>query len=317
MPEEVLRAVGLDPALQADPERRIPYAKYVAMGAYAAERTGDDCFGLHVAEGAAPQMFDLLGYAGMASLTVGDALDRMVRYYEIWSDGGAYGLRTEGARVHLTYAVRDPLVRECRHECEMSFATPVTLCRRMTGVRLVPEEIGFHHPPPADGAEYERIFRAPVLFNRPINEMVFDRSYLELPLTGGDPGLAAVLDRHADILLAELPKPGRLADRVRTLLGDGLQGVGSPTEAVSLEKVARRLGMTGRTLQRRLKEEGASYKGILDDLRRRAAMRDLGNSRMAVGEIAYRLGFSDASAFNRAFKRWTGRMPKEYRRGAR
>ena len=316
-PGEVLHAVQINPVLLASPERRIPYARYVAMGKYAADRTGDDDFGLHVAEGALARMFDVLGYACMASLTVGEALERMVRYYEIWSDGGAYGLRAEGSRVHLTYAIRDSLVRECRHECEMSFATPVLLCRQMTGTRLVPEVVGFHHPPPGNSSEHERIFRAPVRFNWPVNELVFDRSYLELPLAGGDPGLADVLDRHAERLLAELPKPEWLADRVRGLLGERLKGGHPLPEEVSLETVSRQLGLTGRTLQRRLKEEGASFQGLVDELRREAAMSDLKSPGAAISEIAYRLGFSDPSAFHRAFKRWTGTTPKEYRHSPR
>jgi AraC-like DNA-binding protein len=308
-PGELLQAVQLDRVSFEQAEYRIPYASYVALYEYAAKLTGDDCFGLHIAERAVPQMFDLLGYVGMASLTMGEALERMVRYYELWSDGAVYDLMTGGAKARLTYKIRDARLRECRHECESSFATPVMLCHKLTGVDWVPDEIGFHHPRPANTSEHERIFRAPVSFDRPANEMIFDRSYLDLPLTGGDQGLASVLDRHASLLLAELPKPGRLTDEVRRLLGDSLKG-GGP----GLDVLTRRLGMTGRTLQRKLKEEGATYQNLVDEVRCELSKRYLQKSGMAIGEIAYSVGFSETSAFNRAFKRWTGMTPKEYRR---
>ena len=306
--EELLQAAQLDPASVDNPESRIPYANYVALYEQAAKLTGDDCFGLHIAERAVPQMFDLLGYVGMASPTMGEALERMVRYYELWSDGAVYDLTTAGSKARLTYKIRDARVRECRQECETSFATPVMLCHKVAGVDWVPDEIGFHHPRPANISEHERIFRVPVYFDRPVNELIFDRSYLDLPLTGGDPGLVSVLDRHAGLLLAELPKPERLTDKVRRLLGDSLRG-----GDLGLEVFARRLGMTGRTLQRKLKDEDTTYHDLVDEVRCELSKRYLQKSGMAIGEIAYSVGFSETSAFNRAFKRWTGMTPKEYR----
>ena len=307
--KELLQAVELDPDLLKNPENRIPYAKYVALYEYAAKLTGDDCFGLHIAERAVPQMFDLLGYVGMASLTMGEALERMARYYEIWSDGAAYELTTGGSRVRLTYKIKDARVRECRHECEASFATPIMLCCKVAGVNWIPDEVGFHHRRPANTSEHERIFRVPVFFDQPVNELIFDRSYLDLPLTGGDPGLVSVLDRHAELLLAELPKPERLTDKVRRLLGDNLKG-----GDLGLGVLTRRLGMTGRTLQRKLREEGTSYQDLVNEVRCEFSKQYLQKSGMAIGEIAYSLGFSETSAFHRAFKRWTGMTPKEYRR---
>lgn len=308
-PKELFRAVQLDPAVLKNPENRIPYAQLVALYEYGAKLTGDDAFGLHIAERAVPQMFNVLGYVGMASMTVGEALERLVRYYEIWSNGAVYGLTTEGSKARLTYRIIDARVRECRHECETSFATPVMLCYKVAGIDWVPEQVGFHHSRPGNIAEHERIFRVPVFFNRPVNELIFDRSYLDLPLIHGDPGLSSVLDRHAERLLAELPKPKCQTDRVRRALYENLKG-GDP----GLDVLARRLGMAGRTLQRKLKEEGASYQDLVDEVRCERSQQYLQKSGMATSEIAYQLGFSETSAFHRAFKRWTGATPKEYRR---
>jgi AraC-like DNA-binding protein len=306
--EELLRAARLDPVVLEDPENRVPYSQHVALYELGARLTGDDYFGLHVAERADPGMFDILGYLGMVSMTFGEALKRLVRYYRIWSDGAVHDLVVEGQRARLIYTITDASIHECRHECEASLAIPVMLCRRAGGIDWRLEEVRFRHTPPADIAEHKRIFRAPVRFNCPVNELVFTRSYLDLTLIRGDSGLISVLDRQAEDLLARLPKPECFIDKVRRLLKE------APKVDPGLSELARQLGTTERTLQRKLKEEGASYQSLVREVRCALSEQYLRKPEVAISEIAYLLGFSETSAFHRAFRRWTGITPKEYRR---
>ncbi|HYY42110.1 MAG TPA: helix-turn-helix domain-containing protein, partial [Pyrinomonadaceae bacterium] len=168
--------------------------------------------------------------------------------------------------------------------------------------------VSFQHPQPADTTEHRRIFRAPVHFDQPRNELVLDRALLALPLARADAGLCALLDRHAQELLARLPQRDDTTAQVRRLLSDALSG-GDPNIAA----VARQLGLSARTLQRKLRAEGTSYQDLLDLMRRDLARRYLQERDMAVCEVAYLLGFSGPSAFHRAFRRWTGVTPKEFR----
>lgn len=307
-PIALCRTVGLDPKLIDDPDNRIPFAQFVALYEQAARLTGDDAFGLHVGERTSPTRFDVLGYVVINSPTFGAAFDRLARYHAIWTDGAGFTLTEAGPHVRLSYNYVAGVAPPRRHDCEMTFAIAVAFTRRMTGVAWQPHAVAFEHPQPADITEHARIFRAPLRFAQPRNELVFDRALLALPLIRADASLYAVLDRHAQDLLARLPQRDDTTAQVRRLLGDALSG-GDP----NIIAVARQLGTSARTLQRKLRTEGTSYQDVLDDMRRDLSQRYLRERAMAVCEVAYLLGFSGPSAFHRAFRRWTGVTPKEFR----
>ena len=308
-PEELYRRVALDPALLVDPDGRIPYAQLVALYEQAARLTGDRAFGLHLSERTSPRVFDVLGYVVMNSPTLGEALRRVVRYHSIWNDGAEYVFDVDGPVVRLGYRYYGLKAEDCRQDCELTLALVVEFGRVMTGFEWSPSEVSFQHPRPADVSEHQRIFRGPVYFSRPVNELVFASSLLDRHLNGADPGLCHVLERHAEELLARLPRRGGLTDDVRQLICEALGG-GDP----GLEAVAQQLGLSARTLQRKLKEEGTSHQNLLDEIRRDLSRRYLREREMAICEVAYLLGFSEPSAFHRAFRRWTGRTPAEFRR---
>jgi AraC-like DNA-binding protein len=170
-------------------------------------------------------------------------------------------------------------------------------------------EVRFQHAAPKDTSEHERIFRAPVQFERGDSELVFESALLRLPLVEADPTLCAMLDRHAEELLTKLPRRGGLIDDVRALLRQSLNG-GDP----GLEAISQQLGLSPRTLQRKLKDERTSHQDLLDEMRRDLSVRYLQEPEMAICEVAYLLGFSEPSAFHRAFRRWMGTTPRAYRR---
>jgi AraC-like DNA-binding protein len=307
--EELYQAVGLDPASLSDPDKRIPNQQLVALYEHAARLTGDDAFGLHVAERISPTAFDVLGYAALNSPTARQALHRLVRYYRIWTDGSKFDLETDATEARLTYSMIDPPTG--RHECEFTLAITVIGLRSATGTSWTPREVWFQHAPPENTSEHRRIFRAPIRFAQVSNELFFHRSLLDAPIARADPNLCAVLDRHAEELLAKLGAQGRsqnVVDQVRQILSIALRG-GDP----GLEAIARQLRMSTRTLQRKLNEKGTSHQDLLDEMRRELSMRYLQEPEIAICEVAYLLGFSESSTFHRAFRRWTGLTPKEYR----
>lgn len=308
-PEELYRAVQLDPVLLKNPDNRIPFAQIAALYEHAAALTGDDAFGLHLAERSDLKAFDALGYAIMHSPTLGDALERCVRYFRIWTDGEAYSLEQTGPQTRFVHIITDSRVDECRHNSEFTFAFVLSFSRGLMGAHWMPRSVGFQHRQPKDVSEHNRIFGPRVRFDRPANDLVFDTSLLSLPLKKADPNLCAVLDRHAEDLLAKLPERSGMADLVRHLLGQALRG-GDP----GIESISKQIGMSSRSLQRKLKQEGTSHQTLLDKIRSELSGRYLLEPDMTICEVAYLLGFSEPSAFNRAFKRWTGTTPKEYRK---
>ena len=306
---DLYQAVNLDLFGLDDPDRRIPFAQLVALYEQAARLTKDDAFGLHVGETVDPKAFDVLGYSVINSSTLGEALDRVVRYCFIWTNGSYISIEKGSPLTKIVYTYLDDSITERRQDTEITFAALASLSRNVTQCDLSPAQVTFQHERPRDTTEHRRIFRCPVEFNAPANRYFIDSSYLGLPILKADPGLSAVLDRHAEELIAKYPRNDTLVEQVRTMIKDELRGGNA-----SLERIANQLSMSGRTLQRKLREHGTSHQELLDQMRRALAMRYLQEREMAICEVAYLLGFSESSALHRAFKRWTGKTPNEFRR---
>jgi len=301
-------SVGLDPHILEDPDQRIPFAQLVSLYEQAAALTGDPAFGLHLGARVDPKVFDVLGYVAINSPTLGEALNRVARYHSIWTDGAAIMVENANGAANIFYKYLDPALGKCRQDSEMTLAAVVALGRQVTQSELSPVAVRFEHASPGEIAEHKDIFRAPVKFAAGINELVFDSSMLSLPIVKADPVLCTVLDRQAEQQLRKYPRPDLLIDRVRGMIKNELTG-GDP----SLRNIANQLGVSERTLQRRLREHDTSYHRLLDQSRSDLARRYVKQPELAICEIAYLLGFSESSAFHRAFKRWTGITPGEYR----
>ena len=302
-------AAGIEPASLAGPDHRIPFAKLVSLYEMAAALTHDDAFGLHVGETVDATAFDVLGYSVINSANLGEAVARVVRYHSIWTDGAAFELRDQGAKAVLNYQYLDPSIKEHRHDAEMTFGAFINLGRAVTGTDWQPEQVSFQHARPRDLSEHERIFRCQVGFAAAANELVIKSSVLRLSIKKADAKLCALLDSHAEALLTRYPYHNDLIGRAREIIGNELNGGNS-----AIDGVAHKLGMSPRTLQRKLREHDTSHQQLVDELRKSLALRYLDDPSMAIGEVAYLLGFSESSAFHRAFKRWTGQTPNEYRR---
>ena len=307
--EALLRAAQLDPSTLDNLDVRVTHSQLMTLYEQAARLTGDAAFGLHVGEQTDIRAFDVLSYVVMNSLTVGEALNNAARYHSLWNSGADYRLEHQGNATRILYCYKENKEEERRHDCEMTLALVVSFGRRVTGVDWSPLEVTFQHPAPPDTTEHMRIFRSPVLFSRPDNAVTIDSALLELPLRTVDLGLRSVLERYAEELLSRLPPERSLRDEVRQQLYAGLR-----SGDVSLESVAKRLGLSGRNLQRRLREEQTSFQELLDRLRHELARKYLQDPRVTITEAAFLLGFSDPSAFHRAFRRWTGLTPYSFRR---
>jgi AraC-like DNA-binding protein len=306
----LLAAVGVERASLEDVDGRVPVSVDLTLWAEAQRLSGDDCFGLHAAEMVRPGSFDVLGYTLHASPTLGGAFERLVRFNRLLHDVADLRLTLRGAQARLSFQLLPDGTP--RQQAEFSLAVFLLFSRYATGVDVVPRAVEFSHAAPADTSEHRRIFRGPLFFSRPVTALVLPRTVLDRPLLQADPGLCAVLERQLSELLARLPAGESLLDRIRRQIAAELCG-GDP----SVEAVARRMYVSTRTLHRRLREAGTSYRLTLDGLRQDLAVRYLAEDRMSIAEAAYLLGFSEASAFHRSFKRWTGRTPAEYRRASR
>lgn len=308
-PERLYAAVKLDPSVLLDPDNRIPFAQLVALYEKAAELTADDNFGLHLGQRINPTAFDVVGYCALNSPTLGAAFARVARYHSIWTDGALFTVETANDMSAIVYSYADTSIHNHRHDAEMTLATVTTLCRSIASPDFAPTSVEFQHDAPPNPKEHLQLFRCPIDFRAPSNKLTFASGFLALPIAKADASLCAVLDRHAEELLAKFPPQHSLVDQVRSIIAAELRG-GDP----SLERVADQLNLTPRTLQRKLQDVRTSHNELLDQMRRQLAMRYLREHEMAICEVAYLLGFSESSSFHRAFKRWTGVTPKEFRK---
>jgi AraC-like DNA-binding protein len=272
--------------------------------------TGDDNLGLHVAEQAELGSFDVHFYAMVSSPTLGAAFERVCRYQRLIHETSQVLLEKSGDRALLSHRLPGGMAAP-RQTAELLLAAWVRAGRVATRTRWSPAEVRFAHKAPRDSRDHERFFGAPLRFATGENALVLPAALLDMPCRRTDPSLLSLLDRYAADRLS-VPQAATFADRARAALSEELQAGN-----VTAQSVAARLGVSIRTLHRSLAAEGTSYGRLIDQLRLDIAERHLIDDRMSVAEVAFLVGFSEISAFHRAFKRWTGRTPVTFRAEAR
>ncbi|WP_431686676.1 AraC family transcriptional regulator [Hahella sp. NBU794] len=302
-----LNPFQISAAAIGEPQQRLPTRLFGAMLEAAGALLHDANIGLHVGEQIKPGQYGVLGLSVMNCKTLREAIVRHERYERLVCDVGHTTYRLDGDEVILSWDSCSPDLS--RHIAEENIASWTTFARWITGADVSPTLIRFQHSRPQDIQEHERLFRCPLQFSCDSIEVRFPVAYLDLPLRQHDPAMLALLDEYADRLLLQLNPEADFRDKVKAALTDLLQA-----GDISLKKTAQTLGLSERALQRRLQEEGRSYQQILDDTRRELALRQISDKRLDLSEITFFLGFADQSAFQRAFKRWTGRTPGQYRR---
>jgi AraC-like DNA-binding protein len=295
-------------ALQ-DPDLRIPQDVVTDVWDRAAEISGDPSLGLRALRSLSPRRRGLAEYLLFNCPTVGAMIERGIRYERLWQEGREASLERGPRFVTLHWTARAG-VRFSAPLSEFSVAMIVLMARAATGqdLRSCGGEVRFLHPAPSDLAEYEALFAGPVRFSAGEQAIEFERELLETPLPKADPALLAELERHGTEVLERLPTARSVAQSVRQVLaanlGDGVS---------SLDAVAASLRMSGRTLRRRLGDEGTTFQDILDEFRRELALRYLDDPTLSVTEVAFLLAYGDTAAFTKAFRRWTGRTPSAAR----
>jgi AraC-like DNA-binding protein len=307
-----LADVGIDETVLADDEGRVSFERLEHAWESAPEWTNDSDFGLHFAEQTSMGAFDVVDYAAQSSACIGDAFDRLARYQRLLHDAVRLAIEVRGDSVHIEHRVDSMAQGIPRHAAEAAIASWVLRARALTKVEIAPIEVSFRHAAPRDCSEHHRILRCPIRFESETNALVLSRQDFARPITTSDSRLGALLDRHAELILARLPPHDGLVTDVRAALTEAMK-----SGDASLAAIAKRLGKSTRTLQRRLADEGIRFDEVLEALRRELAFRYLAEPALSIGEVAFLLGYSDTTAFHRAFKRWAGETPQSYRRKAR
>jgi AraC-like DNA-binding protein len=294
------------------PEQRLPLRKFVTLIEAASRSTGDDCFGAHLGQVCALRELGLPGYLATFAPDVEHALASFARYYYLLGDATDVRFERREDRASFTYHVLDPESWPRRQDAEQVITMIVILLRDWIGGDWKPECVWFEHPKPLVAGELERILGCAVRFACETNTVWFDRATASRRNPGADERLFRLLTWFAETVMRG-HQPGASAEktfREQVLASiDTCSNLGN----ASIHSVARALGLEARTFQRRLGAEKTSFRELHEEYLQREATKLLGQPEVDEKEIAARLGYGSLNSFIRAFRRWHGETPGQFR----
>jgi len=308
-PAPVFREAGLDPRRWNETDARFDDESLDLAWLRAVDLTGDPCLGLHAARFINPGSLHALGFAWLVSDSLHDALARLVRYFDMISNGVGLELSVSGDTCRLAIDRMLFMHSALPYRMDAFWAALIAMCRMSLSADFAPTSLTLSRPAPPCAADFYGLFRCPIDFAAPRDAMTFARDAVEQPLPTANRILARTNERVIADYLARFHADS-FPDRVRTRLIELLPG-GAYNELT----VAQSLNVSRRTLQRRLAADGTSFKVLLDEARHELAVRYIGEQRMSIKEASYLLGFGEPGNFTRAFKRWTGEAPSRFRAG--
>lgn len=310
--KDVLKKEDITPSVLNAHDARIPTHTFYQVWEQAVQRSKDPNLGLSFGQEIAKTYFlgNILSGMMANAGTLARALEVFCRYHLLSEDAILPRLTIQDDLAFLSW---EPVSHEFHMTSQMSqtlISALATLLRRITDDHIAIIEIRFSHRTPSDIQDYQDIFHAPVLFNQTKNEIVIHPSALDLPVSLSDPTLFNTLEQLAQIRLSQLYDSGKWTQRVMETINQRL----SQGEKTNIDGIASHLAVSPRKLQTRLKDEHTTFQKLLDQTRKEAACAYLGQKELPICDIALLLGFSEQSAFNNAFRRWTGSTPGQYRK---
>jgi len=306
----LLAQAGLTPEQIEDRTSRFPVQSQIKLLQLAADTLQDDLLGFHLGRDAELREIGLLYYVLASSNTLGDSLERADRYSSLSNEGIALHIRG-GRATSITFEYIGIDRRSDRHQIEFLLTAVIRICRQLTDCNLRPRRVRMVHRHSQAATELNAFLGCEVAFGSDADEIVFSENIEELPVVSGDPYLNSLLVKFCEEALSERAARGSLRrdveNAIALLLPHGNARVGD---------VAAQLGMSRRTLGRRLASEGLTFAGVLADLRVDLAERQLRDGSLTISQIAWLLGYREVSGFTHAFKRWTGKTPRAVRTAA-
>jgi len=301
-------ADGLDP----DPDAFIPFWRFAHLLEDASAELGDPCLGLRVGLATHPRDVGPLGFVLLNSPTVGAAVDNLVRYLGFHQTGAEITANEDRGYWRLAYRVLHPAMADLHQDAECTVGILIAGVAHLVAREPALKEVHFRRSTPAGEDAYRAALPGVTLrFDQPMDAVLVDPEIASQPIVGADEALLHILEQHAQLLLEQSPGEDELYSRVEQAVAQSLHG-GQPR----VTQVARGLGMGERTLQRRLSERGLTFNDVVDQVRERLARQNVARDGVTLTEVAFLLGYSESSAFIRAFRRWTGETPRAYRKRA-
>jgi AraC-like DNA-binding protein len=304
-PEPLFKEMGVDPALTADPHARVEEEAVIKLWSRAIKLTGDECLGIKAAKHWHPSSLGALSYAWLASSTLRNALERVARYFRMIDETKSVVLKETAAGLVYT-PMTEAGIATIPAEDDLHLAVLIASCRFNYGKKLDPVSVAFSHAQPECSGEYFNHFRCPVEFGAENSSLTLPLEVIDKPLPGKNPMMARLCDKVMIQYLDTLNND-QFSMHVKTKIIDLL-----PSGDIHIGQIADSLCISTRTLQRRLNHEETNFANLLTEARRELASEYILDGNKPLDQISYLLGFSEISAFSRAFKGWTGMSPSDY-----
>jgi AraC-like DNA-binding protein len=308
--EALCATAGFTPTAFPREQGNVPISVLSALWAEAIRCLRAPGFPIDVAETYRPETYGVISLMAVTSKNLQEAAEKFIRFYRLWATDSGWQLEhgESGGSLIFIYPHNLGLGQRCAEE--FSLAEMVNGIRYVTGnAGWAPLEVRFSHSrPSASMTRHDSFFAAKVSFGCARNELVLRRSDMQLPMLRADKLLAEFFEQHAQELLRQQGDTPDDVMRVKAAILELMRG-----RVPRVEDIAAELGIGGRTLRRRLDDQGKSFKTLVDETRSELARHYLEQSRYSIQEIGYLLGFSESSTFYRAFKRWTNQAPQQFR----
>jgi len=302
----LIQQAGITVDILHDRQSTVPFSRYEALLDLAADIMDDNDIGLHIGEIIKPGHYGVLGYSVMSCGNLQEALQRHMRFQHLVANHGEDKVDVRGDDCHLIWGTAGQQLS--RQAAEKNLSAWVNFARWISGLNATPTSVHFQHSQPSSTVEHTRIFGCPLHFEAEENKVVFPAAYLDMPLAQTDNHMRSIIDGYAEQLLNQLDS-GSLIEQLKHYITEHLTD-----GALDLTGAAEALAMQPRTLQRKIQEHETTFSKLLDQTREQLAERYISDKSISLTEIAFLLGFSEQSSFQRAFKRWTGLTPRQYRR---
>lgn len=303
-----LEEAGLSTSFFTDPDLEVSAASLVRLMELAGRALGDT-IGLRLGSQVQSSDMGVLGQALRSMDRLGDTMKGLSRYMVTRSQAERIEMVESDRQVVISYQIADPSITQKRQDAEFSIAAMLSCMREMTGCVITPVRVDFEHAAPGDLSCHREMFHCPIRFGQDCNRLYFNRSVLDLPICTSNRRLLQALKPY-------LEEQRKIRSQSASLLIDVSRAIATELGRgrIGVVQVAEAMNLSVRTLQRRLRDLDLEFGTVVEDVRRALAIEYVGNSSFRLTDVALMLGYTEASSFSRAFRRWTNLTPREYRK---
>ncbi|HYG37340.1 MAG TPA: AraC family transcriptional regulator [Cytophagales bacterium] len=301
---------GIDMDLLKDPDSRIPTSKIQALWKGLTELTDDESLPLKVGLEVNPFSLGVVVYMLMHCSTLKMALEKLCQYQDVACEGMITSFHTNNDNCFLTVKINDEAIIYPRFTLESELSVYLGIIKAMTGRDFPVKEVHFTYNAPSDLEIYRAVLGTDnICFSSSFTGLVFNKSLLDVPVLNANPTLFPLFEKHVKEYYDKLKHSDKLSFKIKEEIVKGLKG-----EEPTLTAIARNIGMSPRSIQMKLKEEQATFRQLLEEVRKDIAIGHLKENTISTTDISFLLGFSESSVFQRSFKKWTGKTPAAFRK---